>query len=90
MAGKKGQKKRLWSNEEKQSICDQTRASGVSVAQVAPSPAAPENHIEFSDFIEVVVTRLISLSWPTPARQLPQVFFQLRGWTSPCRMGGAV
>ena len=35
MAGTKGQKKRLWSDEEKRSICLQTRASGVSVAQVA-------------------------------------------------------
>ena len=35
MAGKKGQKKRFWSDDEKQSICDQTRASGVSVSQVA-------------------------------------------------------
>lgn len=35
MAGTKGQKKRFWSDEEKRSICLQTRASGVSVAQVA-------------------------------------------------------
>ena len=35
MAGKKGQKKRFWSDDEKQSICDQARAAGVSVAQVA-------------------------------------------------------
>ncbi|WP_238475606.1 transposase [Rhodophyticola sp. CCM32] len=35
MSGKKGQKKRFWSDDEKQSICDQTRAPGVSVAQVA-------------------------------------------------------
>lgn len=35
MAGKKGQKKRFWSDDEKRSVCDQTRASGVSVAQVA-------------------------------------------------------
>lgn len=35
MAGKKGQKKRFWSDDEKQSICDQARAPGVSVAQVA-------------------------------------------------------
>ena len=35
MAGKKGQKKRFWSDEEKRSICEQTRAPGVSVAQVA-------------------------------------------------------
>ena len=35
MAGKKGQKKRFWSDDEKSSICAQTRAAGVSVAQVA-------------------------------------------------------
>lgn len=35
MVGKKGQKKRFWSDDEKRSICAQTRASGVSVAQVA-------------------------------------------------------
>lgn len=33
MAGKKGQKKRVWSDEEKLSICAQARVSGVSVAQ---------------------------------------------------------
>ena len=35
MAGKKGQKKRIWSDGEKRSICEQTLTSGVSVAQVA-------------------------------------------------------
>jgi transposase len=35
MAGKKGQKKRFWSDDEKCSICEQARAPGVSVAQVA-------------------------------------------------------
>ena len=35
MAGKKGQKKRFWSDDEKRSICGQTRAAGISVAQVA-------------------------------------------------------
>jgi len=35
MAGKKGQKKRLWSNDEKRSIREQTLTSGISVAQVA-------------------------------------------------------
>ena len=35
MAGKAGQKKRFWSDEEKRSICEQTCAAGVSVAQVA-------------------------------------------------------
>jgi len=35
MVGKKGQKKRFWSEDEKRSICDQARAPGVSVPQVA-------------------------------------------------------
>ena len=35
MAGKKGQKKRFWSDDEKRSICGQARVSRVSVAQVA-------------------------------------------------------
>ena len=35
MAGKKGQKKRFWADEEKRLICEQASAPGVSVAQVA-------------------------------------------------------
>jgi len=35
MAGKKGLKKRIWSNDEKRTICAQTLTPGVSVAQVA-------------------------------------------------------
>ncbi|MBL4871815.1 MAG: transposase [Rhodobacteraceae bacterium] len=35
MAGKAGQKKRFWSDDEKRSICEQTTTVGVSVAQVA-------------------------------------------------------
>lgn len=35
MAGKTVQKKRLWSDDEKRSICEQTLTPGVSVAQVA-------------------------------------------------------
>ncbi|MCR9110854.1 hypothetical protein [Marivita sp. XM-24bin2] len=35
MAGKKGQKKRVCSDDEKLSICALARVSGVSVAQVA-------------------------------------------------------
>ena len=35
VAEKKGRKKRLWSDYEKRSICEQTLAQGVSVAQVA-------------------------------------------------------
>jgi len=35
MAGKKGQKKRVWSDDEKRLICEQTTTVDVSVAQVA-------------------------------------------------------
>ena len=45
MAGKKGQKKRFWSDEEKISICLQTCAPGVSVAQVARRYAMNTNLI---------------------------------------------
>ena len=45
MAGKKGQKKRFWSDEEKRSICEQTRTPGVSVAQVARRYAMNANLI---------------------------------------------
>jgi len=45
MAGKKGQKKRFWSDEEKRSICEQTRTPGVSVAQIARRYAMNANLI---------------------------------------------
>ncbi|WP_120633143.1 transposase [Ruegeria sp. EL01] len=45
MAGKKGQKKRFWSDEEKRSICAQTTVPGVSVAQVARRYAMNANLI---------------------------------------------
>ena len=45
MAGKKGQKKRFWSNDEKRSICAQTTVPGVSVAQVARRYAMNANLI---------------------------------------------
>jgi transposase len=45
MAGKKGQKKRFWSDEEKASICGQAGATGVSVAQVARRYAMNANLI---------------------------------------------
>lgn len=45
MAGKKGQKKRVWSNAEKASICTQARVAGVSVAQVARRYAMNANLI---------------------------------------------
>ncbi len=45
MAGKTGQKKRVWSDDEKRSICAQTRAEVVSVAQVARRYAMNTNLI---------------------------------------------
>lgn len=45
MAGKKGQKKRFWSDDEKVSICGQTLAPGVSVARVARRYAMNANLI---------------------------------------------
>jgi len=35
MAGKKGQKNRFWSDDEKRSICTQASVPGISIAQVA-------------------------------------------------------
>jgi transposase len=34
MAGKKVQKKRYWSDDEKRLICAQARIAGISVAQI--------------------------------------------------------
>lgn len=45
MSGKKGQKKRFWSDDEKRSICGQTTVPGVSVAQVARRYAMNANLI---------------------------------------------
>jgi transposase len=45
MGTKKGGKKRFWSDDEKRSICLQTKASGVSVAQVARRYAMNANLI---------------------------------------------
>ena len=45
MGTKKGSKRRFWSDEEKRSICMQTKAPGVSVAQVARRYAMNANLI---------------------------------------------
>ena len=45
MGTKKGGKRRFWSDDEKRSICLQTRAPGVSVAQVARRYAMNANLI---------------------------------------------
>ena len=46
MAGKKGLKKRIWSDDEKRTICAQTLTPGVSVAQVCP-PLFDEREPDF-------------------------------------------
>ena len=45
MAGKKGLKKRVWSDDEKRTICAQALTAGVSVAQVARRYAMNANLI---------------------------------------------
>ena len=45
MSGKKGHKKRFWSDDEKREICRQTTVPGVSVAQVARRYAVNANLI---------------------------------------------
>ena len=45
MAGKKGLKKRVWSDDERRTICAQTLTPGVSVAQVARRHAMNANLI---------------------------------------------
>jgi transposase len=45
MVAKKGGKKRFWPEEQKRSICAQTRTPGVSVAQVARRDAMNANLI---------------------------------------------
>lgn len=45
MAGKKGQKKRFWPDQERVSVCTQTCASGVAAAQVARRYAMNANLI---------------------------------------------
>ena len=83
MAGKKGQKKRFWSDDEKHTICAQARVAGVSVAQVARWYWMNANLIhkwlrdprfatDFSDDtleIEFVASSLVSI--PPPALEAP-------------------
>ncbi len=78
MAGKKGQKERFWSDEEKVSICAQTCAPGVSVAQVARRYAMSTNLIhkwlrdpKFAPDLEIVEEQVTE----TPA------FSRSRLWT---------
>ena len=83
MTGKKGQKKRFWSKDEKHLICAQARVAGGSVAQVARWYSmnanlihkwlrAPRFATDFSDDtlkIEGVASSLVSI--PPPALEAP-------------------
>lgn len=73
MAGKKGQQKRVWSDEEKRSICAQSRVSGVSVAQVARRYAMNTNliHKWLRDPRFVSEDHAADLSLPEGATFLP-------------------
>ncbi|VVT31728.1 transposase [Roseovarius sp. EC-HK134] len=73
MAGKKGQKKRVWSDEEKRTICAQARVSGVSVAQVARRYAMNTNliHKWLRDPRFVSEEHVADLSVPEDATFLP-------------------
>ena len=86
MAGKKGQKKRFWSDEEKVSICAQARSAGVSVAQVARRYAmnanlihkwlrdprfAPDEAAPETEAAEFLPIEIEGLASPSPLPQLP-------------------
>ena len=86
MGAKKGGKKRFWSDEEKVSICAQTRAPGVSVAQVARQYAmnanlihkwlrdprfAPDEETAEAEAAEFLPIEIEGLASPSPLPQLP-------------------
>lgn len=73
MAGKKGQKKRVWSDEEKRSICMQARVPQVSVAQVARRYAMNTNliHKWLRDPRFASGEQAVDLSAPEDATFLP-------------------
>ena len=73
MAGKKGQKKRVWSDEEKVSICTQARVPQVSVAQVARRYAMNTNliHKWLRDPRFASGEQAVDLSVPEDATFLP-------------------
>ena len=73
MAGKKGQKKRVWSDDEKLSICAQARVPGVSVAQVARRYAMNTNliHKWLRDPRFASGEQALDLSGPEDATFLP-------------------
>ena len=73
MAGKKGLKKRVWSDDEKLSICAQARVPQVSVAQVARRYAMNTNliHKWLRDPRFAPGEQAVDLSAPEDATFLP-------------------
>lgn len=86
MGAKKGGKKRFWSDEEKVSICLQTKAPGVSVAQVARRYAmnanlihkwmrdprfAPDDETAETAVAEFLPVEIEGISSPAPLPHLP-------------------
>ncbi len=100
MAGKKSQKKRFRSDDEKVSICGQTRAPGVSVAQVARRYAMNPNLIhtwlrdprfapactDGDDFAGEVTTFLpVEIAGPRPPRADHSTLYGRSSFGSPYR-----
>ena len=86
MGAKKGGKKRFWSDEEKVSICLQTKAPGVSVAQVARRYAmnanlihnwlrdprfAPDDETAETEVADFLPVEIEGISSPAPLPHLP-------------------
>ena len=86
MRAKKGGRKRFWSDEEKVSICAQTRAPGVSVAQVARRYAmnanlihkwlrdprfAPDEEVSETEIAGFLPIEIKGATSPPPLPQLP-------------------
>jgi transposase len=86
MGAKKGGKKRFWSDDEKVSICLQTKAPGVSVAQVARRYAmnanlihkwlrdprfAPDAETAEMEVAEFLSVEIEGIGPPAPLPQLP-------------------
>jgi transposase len=82
----KGSKKRFWSDEEKASICVQTRAPGVSVAQVARRYAMnanlihkwlrdprfiPDEEITEAETADFLPVEIEGIASPPPLPQIP-------------------
>jgi transposase len=76
MAAKKGQKKRVWSDDEKRLICAQARFCGVSVTQVAPRYAMNTNliHKWLRDPRFALADQAADVSLPEGATFLPVEF----------------